>query len=99
MSVIPATQMRRARTVARRYIWWEPPAKTLANLPRFLAHAMNLATWEDHVWLETHFSRAQLRQALQRAPAGTFTARSWNFWHIRLGARSIPRLPQKQIPA
>jgi len=97
--MLPAGLMAQARKVARRYIWWEPPAKTLTNLPRFLAHAMNLATWEDQVWLETNFSRDRLRQALQRAPAGTFTARSWNFWHVRLGARSIPRLPEKEIPA
>jgi len=97
--MLPAGLMPRARKLARRYIWWEPPAKTLANLPRFLAHAMNLATWEDQVWLETHFSRDRLRMALQRAPVGTFTARSWNFWHVRLGTRSIPRLPQKDIPA
>lgn len=97
--VLPIGLMRQARKVAQRYIWWEPPAKTLTNLPRFLAHAMNSATWEDHVWLETHFSHDQLRSALRLAPAGTFTARSWNFWHVRLGARAIPRLPQKQIPA
>jgi predicted transcriptional regulator of viral defense system len=94
---VPARLRACAKPLAQRYIWWEPAEKTIQNFPRFLSHAMNLATWEDQTWLETHFPASFLRAALSIAPAGTFTPRSWNYWHVRLGMRPSP-LPQKQIP-
>ncbi len=87
-----------AKPLAKRYIWWEPPEKTLKNLPRFLSHSMNLATWEDQAWIEQHFPKTQLSLALATAPAGTFTPRSWNYWHVRLG-KPTPPLPKKHIPS
>ncbi len=87
-----------ALPLAKRYIWWESPEKTLQNFPRFLAHFMNLATWEDQRWLEAHVPPDHLLLTLHTAPAGIFTAQSWNYWHVRLG-QPTPPLPQKQIPS
>ncbi len=95
---VPAHLLAAARPLAKRYVWWEPPGKTLRNFPRFLAHSMNLATWKDQCWLEAHIPPGQLLMALQMAPAGAFTRQSWNYWHVRLG-RSTPSFPQKRIPA
>jgi hypothetical protein len=86
-----------ALRLARRYIWWELPEKSLENLPRFLAHCMNLATWQDQLWLEEHFSCDDFRAVLQDAPAGIFSPKSWNYWHVRLGL-SAPPPPRKHIP-
>lgn len=94
---VPPRMQAAAKSLAKRYIWWEPAEKTLQNLPRFLSHTMNLATWEDQAWIERHFPTTQLNLALSQAPAGTFTPRSWNYWHVRLG-KPTPPLPKKQIP-
>ncbi len=95
---VPPHLRREALPLAKRYIWWEEPAKSLLNFPRFLGHSMNLATWKDQRWLEQNVPAAHLLRVLAVAPAGTFTARSWNYWHVRLG-KLPPPLPEKRIPA
>jgi hypothetical protein len=94
---VPAYLWTEAEHLARRYIWWQPSEKTLQNYPRFLAHAMNLATWKDQCWLESMIPYEHLRLALKLTPSGVFTARSWNYWHVRLG-EPTPVLPEKYIP-
>jgi len=80
--------------LARRYLWWKTPQEALAAPWRILAQAMELGDWADIGRLEREAGRATLREALRRAPAGTFSPRSWSFWHVRLGlAREPGKVP------
>ncbi len=56
--------------VARRIIWFEPPAEALADPVRFMAHAMSHATHDDMKVIRRYVSDDDFREALDRAPPG-----------------------------
>ena len=85
--------------IARRVCWWESVAVTLENTPLFLCRIMALGTWEDISIALDHYGRHAFREALQNVPPGLFDARSWHYWHCRLGLLPVPPLPQRLIPA
>jgi hypothetical protein len=77
--------------VAERVVWFQPPAKTLAEPIRFLAHVMTYGTLSDLRALDGLVGRDDLREAIANAPAGVFDERSWAFWNLKLGfAPSLP---------
>jgi len=92
------TGAERAPSMARKYVWWQPPERTLADRPLFLAQMMNLGTADDIRWLLSLVSTSELRDALRDAPIGIFNPRSWHFWHLRLGLTPPPELPVRRLP-
>src|SRR4051794_1823347 len=83
--------------VARRCVWWAAADEALANTPQFLCHVMVYGLWQDAVIIRRRFSSAELRHALEHAPAGLFDLRSWHYWHQVLG-QPVPLRPSRQIP-
>lgn len=92
------TRDERATALARKYVWWQPPEHTLADRPLFLAQMMNLGTADDLRWLLSRVSTSELREVLRDPPIGIFNARSWNFWHVRLGLTPPASLPARSLP-
>ena len=88
----------RAQAMARKYVWWQPPDRTLAERRLFLAQVMTLGSVDDVRWLLSHVSEDRLRGVLRDPPAGVFNARSWRFWHLRLGCVPVPVLPVRPVP-
>jgi hypothetical protein len=88
------------RRMARRYVWWLPPADALKRPHLVAAQVMELGDYDDVVRMESVLGRDALAAALRRAEPGRFSAPSWTFWHYRLGlARSgrVPPLPKRVI--
>ena len=88
----------RAMTMARKYVWWQPPERTLEDQRLFLAQMMTLGTADDVRWLLSRVSDSELRRVLLDPPIGIFNRRSWNFWHLRLGLTPTPELPTRRLP-
>jgi len=83
--------------MARRVIWFEPPATELADPMRFMAYAMSHATPEDMRIIRRYVSDEDFREALDHAPPGIIDPRSWNYWHLKLGRYPPPPLPRRQF--
>ena len=89
---------RRAEALARKYVWWQPPERTLADRRLFLAQVMTLGGMDDVRWLLSRVSEDSLRAVLRDPPPGVFNARSWRYWHLRLGCDPAPELPERPLP-
>ena len=87
-----------AREMARKYVWCQAPEATLADARLFLAQLMTLGTVDDVRWLLSVASADDLRGVLRGPPVGIFNARSWSFWHLRLGFDAVPDLPVRRLP-
>ena len=88
----------RAEAMARKYVWWQPPERTLADRLLLLAQMMTLGTVDDVRWLVGRVSEDDLRAVLRDPPVGIFNGRSWTFWHLRLGCHPAPELPARPTP-
>ncbi len=95
MNPIPLTLETEA--VARRVVWFEPPADALADPIRFMAYAMTYATIADLEVLRRYVSDADVREALDKAPAGIIDPRSWAYWNNRMGRYPAPPMPKRQF--
>jgi hypothetical protein len=84
--------------LARRIVWFEPPEKALADPVRFLAYLMTYGTLEDIRVARTHFTEADFRDALDRAPPGIIDARSWTYWNLMADRHPPPPMPVRRIP-
>jgi hypothetical protein len=71
--------------LARRYIWWEPPQKSLRRPLRVVAQVLDLGTISDCSLVERESGRKAMRESLENAEPGWFGDRSWTYWHYRLG--------------
>jgi hypothetical protein len=96
MKPIPVTKETEA--VARRVVWFESPDVSLADPVRFMAYAMTYATHEDMRTLRAYVCDADLREALQKAPAGIIDPRSWAYWNSKMGRWPAPPLPVRRFP-
>lgn len=92
------TSDKRAESMARKYVWWQSPARTLEDRRLLLAQMMTLGTVDDLRWLLSRVSAAELRRVLRDPPIGIFNGRSWSFWHLRLGLPPAPDLPARLLP-
>jgi Nucleotidyl transferase AbiEii toxin, Type IV TA system len=79
--------------VAGRVVWFEEPARALADPVQFLAHAMVYGTIEDLAALRGIAGLDDYLEVLERAPPGIFDARSWAYWHLVCGRHPAPPLP------
>jgi hypothetical protein len=95
MKPIPLTAETEA--IARRVIWFEPPAAALADPIRFMAYAMASATHEDMKALRRHVSDQDFREALDKAPSGIIDARSWAYWNSKMGRYPTPPPPERKL--
>ena len=85
------------RKLARRMIWFEPPAEALADPIRFMAYVMAHATPEDLAVIRRYVSDADFREALDKAPAGISDPRSWAYWNSKMGRYPAPPLPRRRL--
>ncbi len=83
--------------LARRYVWWKPPAQTLERPAYLLCQLMQLGTYDDVRAAMTVVGEAAFREALDTAPPGVLDERSWNFWHLRLHGQPPPPMPTRQV--
>lgn len=82
------------RRLASRVVWWEPP-EVVVMRDDFICRVMALGSWEDVNSLDRLFGTGRLRAALGDASPGIFDARSWHYWHHRLGLGPAGLLPTR----
>lgn len=85
------------RRLASKYIWWQSPEESIATPRRVITQVMNLGDYADVQALAAQVGDDVLRDALQNAEAGQFSARSWAYWHYRLGLAKAEQLPPLPI--
>ena len=95
MSPLPLTE--ELQTIAQRVIWFEKPAQALSDPVRFLAYAMTYALHQDMGVIRRYVTDDDLREALDNAPPGIIDARSWSYWHLKLGRFPAPELPTRKF--
>jgi len=83
--------------VARRVIWFEPPAEALADPVRFMAYAMSHGRYEDLQVIRRHVSLEDFGEALDHSPPGIIDPRSWAYWNLKFGRFPAPPLPTRQL--
>ncbi len=86
---------------ARRYIWWLSQEEAMEYPARVVAQVMNIGVFQDAARLADAVGESGLRAVLRQAEAGQFNARSWHYWHYRLGLAEpdqVPPLPVRRIP-
>lgn len=98
MTAPEMTEEAKVSALARRLIWWKPPADALADPHRLLAQVMKLGTWNDILEAKRYWPRSAFCDALRHAPAGVFDARSWSYWHHMLDLLPVPPLPTRTFP-
>ncbi len=89
MAVGSATLM----PLARKYLWWKSPEEALAFPDRVVAQVMNIGDFADVAALAEQVGDDALRAVLVRGEAGQFSARSWAYWHYRLGLAKVDEVP------
>ena len=86
--------------LAGKYVWWLSPAEAMEFPARVVAQVMNIGLYEDACRMSEALGEDCLRAVLQHAEAGQFNARSWAFWHYRLGLAEpdqVPPMPVRRI--
>lgn len=89
------------RSLAARYVWWKTPDEAMKFPDRVAAQVMNLGTFDDLTEMVEAVGEDYLRGVLERAEAGQLDARSWHYWHYRLGlaeygSRPVPPMPVRK---
>ena len=84
--------------VAARLFWWLTPRQALGDRHRFVAQVMALGTDRDVAEVERRCGSGAFDAVLDHPPPGVFSARSWNYWHVRRGRRPAPPLPRRFTP-
>ncbi len=83
--------------LAERYVWFKQPHETLNHATHFIAYVLTYGLNKDIKILRRYVTNDQLREALHHAPPGVFDARSWAYWHLRLGFDHPPPLPKRDL--
>ncbi len=86
--------------LARKYIWWLPPAEAMNFPARIVTQVMNIGEFDDARLMAASLGDACLRTVVRHAEAGQFNERSWHYWHYRLGLAApgqVPSLPVRRI--
>jgi hypothetical protein len=84
--------------LASTYVWWKTPDEAMQFPDRVAAQVMNLGTWDDLNDLAEIAGEDYLRGVLQHAEAGQLDARSWHYWHYRLGLAEYGKKPVPPMP-
>ncbi len=86
---------------ASKYVWWKAPEEAVAKPERVIAQVMDIGDYADVQALVSEVGEEVLREVLTSAEAGQFNARSWAYWHYRLGLAKlgeVPMLPARRFP-
>jgi hypothetical protein len=86
--------------LARKYIWWQSPERTLRDHRRFIAQVMDIGSHADVEALRAALGDEAFKLALRKARAGEFSERSWHYWHLVLGMskpHAVPPLPKRTL--
>lgn len=81
------------KPLARKYIWWKTADEALAMPERVIAQVMNIGNFVDMQAMAGTVGDAVLASVLRGAEAGQFNARSWTYWHYRLGLAQVDEVP------
>jgi hypothetical protein len=84
------------------YVWWKPPEEAMQFPERVAAQVMNIGDWDDVLELIDAAGESYLRDVLRDSEAGQLNARSWHYWHYRLGmaeygVRPVPPVPARKL--
>jgi hypothetical protein len=87
--------------MAARYVWWKTLDEAMQYPQRVAAQVMNVGDWNDAVELVETAGEEYLRRVLMDAETGQLNARSWHYWHYRLGlaeygVRPVPPRPLRR---
>lgn len=85
------------RDLATRYIWWKSPEIAMQKPERVAAQVMNIGDYDDVLRLVAAVGDEYLRSVLAHAEIGQFNARSWHFWHYRLGMSEVGCVPEMPV--
>jgi hypothetical protein len=88
------------KPLASKYIWWKSPDEAVGMPERVVAQVMNIGDYADVQVLAKLAGDDVLREVLCHAEAGQFNARSWSYWHYRLGLADVddvPELPRRRF--
>lgn len=80
------------RAGIERLFWWDAPGAERSP-QRVAAQVMALGTLEDIREVRERFGPEIFEEVLSAPPRGLFDAKSWSFWHKKIGHREIPALP------
>ena len=80
---------------AKRIVWFKPPEEALANPIELMAFAMKASTDEDMALLLQHIGPEGLVEAIDNAPSGIITPRSWSYWNAKIGRYPAPPMPRR----
>lgn len=81
---------------AKRYVWWKSPDEAVRYPQRVAAQVMNIGDYDDVQALIRLVGDSYLREVISSAEIGQFNAKSWHYWHYRLGLADpgqVPPLP------
>ena len=81
------------KPLAKKYVWWKSPDEAIAMPERVIAQVMDRGDYGDVQRLAAMVGDQVLREVLIQAQAGQFSARSWAYWHYRLGLAGAGRVP------
>lgn len=100
--VLTEAALSRLTQLAQKYVWWKSPDEAMRFPRRVAAQVMNLGTWDDAVAMIDAVGEDFLRDVLRNADAGALDARSWHYWHYRLGiaeygVNPVPPMPTRKI--
>jgi len=86
---------------AKRYTWWQAPEVAAETPRRVVARVMDIGDYDDVQAVAELAGDAYLRDVLTHAEAGQFNARSWHYWHYRLGLAvklgEVPPMPEREL--
>jgi hypothetical protein len=85
------------RPLAGKYVWWKTPDEALSMPERVIAQVMNIGDYTDVQRLVHQVGELVLREVIKNAQAGQFNARSWAYWHYRLGLADVDQVPPMPV--
>jgi hypothetical protein len=85
------------KRLASKYVWWRTPEEALRHPGRFFSLVMNTGAYSDVEQLAVHLGREGLSDIIAHAQGGEFSARSWAYWHFRLGLADADNLPAMPV--
>ncbi len=97
---MPAPDQAALKHFAEKYIWWKTPDEASAMPERIVAQVMNIGDYDDVQQLAVQVGDDYLRAVLTHAEIGQFNAKSWHYWHYRLGLAKlgqVPPLPERRL--
>ena len=85
------------RALAAKYVWWKSPDEAMRWPERIVLQVMNIGDYDDVCAMVAALGDNKLQTALAHAEAGQLSARSWHYWHYRLGLCSVGKVPPQPV--